>query len=557
MIPSGCAVTPLNEPEHRYIPGSAEGKALDDALAAEDVIEIPTVIGGRKIFSDVVEEIRAPHNRAKLLARVHKPSAKDVERAIASSLSAAAEWANMSVGSRAAIFLKAAELVATKYRVALNAATMLGQSKTLDQAEPDSACELIDFLRFNAFNARRIHADHPASTRNAINRADWRPLEGFVYAISPFNFTAIGANLSTAPAVMGNVVLWKPSPKSVLSNYRFFEVLEEAGLPHGVINFIPGDASLVTEVVLASEHLAGLHFTGSSAVFRDLWSEIGQRIRQYRAFPRLVGETGGKGFVLAHSSADGDSLVAALVRGAFEYQGQKCSAASRAYVPRSLWPRVREQLQSQLRSLQMGDVADPQTFMGAVIDKASYERLAGRLASAHGDNEVRVVFGGKYWDQPGYFVESTVLEVSNPRHHLMSDELFGPILAVYVYDDASWDDVLDLIDGTSTYALTGSIFAADRRALDVAERALVNAAGNLYVNDKPTGAVIGQQPFGGTRGSGTNDKAGSWMNLLRWTTPRIVKDNYARVAYPECYRTTLGEKAPTESQHESLMFAMP
>lgn len=523
---------PLNEPEHAYAASSPERAALERALRANEIVEIPSVIGGERIRSGMIEEVRAPHDHGRVLARVHKPSANHVQRAITCALEASAQWARMPLHARASIFLKAADLVANKHRETLNATTMLGQSKTLDQAEPDSACELIDFLRFNVYNAQRLHAEQPLSVGSATNRADWRPLEGFVYAISPFNFTAIGANLCAAPALMGNVVLWKPSPKSVLSNYRFLEVLEEAGLPPGVINFIPGDAAAVTEIALSSEHFAGLHFTGSSTVFRDLWSSAGQRVGRYRTFPRLVGEAGGKGFVLAHASADVDSLASALVRGAFEYQGQKCSAASRAYLPKSLWTSVRERMVEQLRQLRTGDVADFDTFVGAVIDRASYNRLEARLRAARADSAVRVVAGGSCHDDTGYFVDPTILEVSDPRHALMSDELFGPILAVYVYDDATWPDLMPLVDTTSQYALTGSIFAADRRALALAESALVNAAGNLYVNDKPTGAIIGQQPFGGMRGSGTNDKAGSWMNLLRWTSPRIVKDHYARVDPP-------------------------
>lgn len=536
MAPAVIATPPANEPEHHFVPGSAEGDAIDAALASRDVIDIPAVINGERIESDSVEEVRAPHDRQRVLARVHKPSAKAIERAIAGSLAAASDWARMPLADRAAIFLKAADLVATRYRVALNAATMLGQSKTLDQAEPDSACELIDFLRFNTFNAGRIHAEEPASTATAANRFDWRPLEGFVYAISPFNFTAIGANLSTAPALMGNVVLWKPSPKSVLSNYLFFRVLEEAGLPPGVINFVPGDAPLVTEIALRSVHFAGLHFTGSSAVFKELWGSIGQRVAQYRALPRLVGETGGKGFVLVHASADMDSVAAALIRGAFEYQGQKCSAASRAYLPRSAWSKLRERLIGQMAALTTGDVADASTFMGAVIDSSSHDRLAQRLSDARKDDKVRVVQGGKCWSDPGYFVEPTVLEVADPHHALMRDELFGPILTVYVYDDDRWEETFALVDGASPYALTGAIFAADQRVLSASASALINAAGNLYLNDKPTGAVIGQQPFGGNRSSGTNDKAGSWMNLLRWTSPRTVKDHFGTVAPIAPYR---------------------
>lgn len=531
MNVSSCCLgsPPENEAVCLFAPGSPQRDALDKALTADTVVEIPAVIGGKAIFSGDIEEIRAPHNHGRLLARLHRPTRIDVERAVDNSLAAAREWAEMPFRSRAAIFLKAADLVARDHRVALNAATMLGQSKTLIEAEPDSACELIDFLRFNVDSAQRIYAQQPPSTSLALNRAEWRPLEGLVYSVSPFNFTAIGANLSTGPALMGNVVLWKPSPRSVLSNYRFFQVLEQAGLPPGVINFVPGEATMVSEVALTSQHLAGVHFTGSSPVFKGLWGAIGADVGRYRAFPRLVGETGGKGFVLAHPSADVDSFISALARSAFEYQGQKCSAASRAYVPRSLWVMVRASLQQRLRELKLGDVADPATSIGAVIDRASHDRLAARLKQASSDPSVTLVCGGSYWAEPGYFVEPTVLEVSDPRHALMTDELFGPILTCYVYADDAWTDTLAMIDGTSAYALTGSIFCTDRRALAEAEATLVNAAGNLYVNDKPTGAVVGQQPFGGGRASGTNDKAGSWMNLLRWTSPRIVKENFAGV----------------------------
>lgn len=536
MTPLSVNSPPTNEPEHHFVPGTTEGDALDAALHSHEVIDIPAVINGERVESDTIEEVRAPHDRHRLLARVHKPSRQAIQRAIAGSLAVATEWARMPLADRAAIFLRAADLIATRRRVALNAATMLGQSKTLDQAEPDAACELVDFLRFNEYHARRIHAEHPLSTASARNRIDWRPLEGFVYAISPFNFTAIGANLSTAPALMGNVVLWKPSPKSALANYHFFRALEQAGLPPGVINFIPGDAQLVTELAIRSEYLAGIHFTGSSAVFKNLWGTIGASAVRYRALPRLVGETGGKGFVLVHPSAEMDSVVAALIRGAFEYQGQKCSAASRAYVPRSVWPKLRERLTGEMSALKTGDIADSDTFMGAVIDKGSHDRLAQRLSDARKDDNVRVVAGGRYWSDPGWFVEPTLLEVTDPHHALMTDELFGPILTVYVYDDSRWEETFSLIDGTSQYALTGSIFAVDRRALRAAEQALVNAAGNLYLNDKPTGAVIGQQPFGGTRGSGTNDKAGSWVNLMRWTSARTVKDNFTAVAPLTPYR---------------------
>lgn len=517
---------PSNEPEMNFGAGTDAAQQLAAALTQREVIDVPAVIGGKRFYSDVVDEVRAPHDHQRVIARIHRPSEAQISEAIANSLGVARDWARLPFASRATILHRAADIVASRLRIKINAATMLGQSKTIDQAEPDSACELIDFLRFNAYNAQRIYEEQPLSVPTAANRADWRPLEGFVYAVSPFNFTAIGANLTTAPALMGNVVLWKPSEKSALANFIFYEALEEAGLPAGVINFVPGGPELTTRVALSSPHLAGIHFTGSSAVFQSLWKQVGTNIESYRSMPRLVGETGGKDFVLAHPSADVDALAIALIRGAFEYQGQKCSAASRAYIPSSLWPRVRAQLQERIGVLTVGDVADPKTFMGAVISKASFDKLDRRIAEARDDSQVTLIAGGRTWSEPGYFVEPTVLEVSNPRHPLMQDELFGPVLTVFVYDDRAWSDTLRLIDETSPYALTGSIFCNDRFALQAAEDALANAAGNLYINDKPTGAMIGQQPFGGMRGSGTNDKAGSWMNLMRWTSPRVVKETY-------------------------------
>lgn len=517
---------PTNEPEMPFGAGSDAAKKLGEELSRRDVVDIPAVVGGKRLYSKDVEEVRAPHDHQRVIARIHRPSEAQIRDAVASARSVARDWADLPFASRAAVMLRAADIVASRLRIKINAATMLGQSKTIDQADPDSACELVDFLRFNVHNAQRIYDEQPLSVSTAANRADWRPLEGFVYAVSPFNFTAIGANLSTAPALMGNTVLWKPSEKSALANFIFYEALEEAGLPAGVINFVPGDAEMTTRIALSSSELAGINFTGSSAVFQSLWKTVGTNVGSYRSIPRLVGETGGKDFVLAHPTADVDALAIALIRGAFEYQGQKCSAASRTYIPKSIWPQVREQLQARIGVLKVGDVADPQTFMGAVVSKASYDKLERRLAAAREDSAVKFVVGGKTWSEPGYFVEPTVLEVSDPRHALMLDELFGPVLAVFVYDDNAWLDTLRLIDETSPYALTGSIFANDRFALQAAESALVNAAGNLYINDKPTGAVIGQQPFGGMRASGTNDKAGSWMNLLRWTSPRVVKETY-------------------------------
>ncbi|WP_374331061.1 L-glutamate gamma-semialdehyde dehydrogenase [Aestuariivirga sp.] len=517
---------PTNEPEWAYRPGTPEQKQLAGALAHHAVVDIPTVIGGKEYFSGDTLEVRSPHDKGRVVARIHRPSAAQHREAIANAVASAADWARLPFQSRAAVMLRAAEIVGSEFRTRINAATMLGQSKTIDQADPDAACELIDFLRFNVFYAQKLFREHPVSTAAAANRIDWRPLEGFVYAVSPFNFTAIGANLSTAPALMGNGVVWKPSEKSALANYIFYQALQKAGLPAGVINFVPADAAALTEVALASPDLAGVHYTGSTAVFRSIWAGVGANMQNYRSFPRLVGETGGKGYVLAHPSADVEVLAIALIRAAFEFQGQKCSAASRAYVPKSLWPALSRRIRERLGELQVGDVADPGTFMGAVIDQASFNRLSARLGAAQSDPEVKIIAGGTAADAVGYFVQPTVLEVSNPRHALMNDELFGPIVTVYPYDDAQWAEMFALIDQTSPYALTGSVFSPDPVALHEASQALVNSAGNLYLNDKPTGAVIGQQPFGGMRGSGTNDKAGSWLNMLRWTSPRTVKETY-------------------------------
>ena len=517
---------PLNEPEFAYHADGAGRAELDRHLASTDVVEIPAVVGGRRVWSDDIEEVRAPHDRQRLLARIHRPAEADVQAAIASSLKVQRDWAALPFEKRAPVFLRAAEIIAHQQRHRITAETMLGQSKTVDQAEPDAAGELIDFMRFNVFEAQKIHAQQPLTVASAMNRTDWRPLEGFVYAVSPFNFTAIGANLCCGPALMGNVCLWKPSQKSALANWRFFEALEQAGLPPGVINFLPADPAMATRVALQSRDFAGLHFTGSSQVFRALWRQIGENAENYRGLPRIVGETGGKDFVLAHPSADADAVTVALVRGAFEYQGQKCSAASRAYIPKSLWPAVKRSLQEQLPELRVGDVARRDTFMGAVIDGASHGRLARRIEHAREDSQAIIVTGGKTWAEPGWFVEPTVIEVADPRHALMRDELFGPVLTVFVYEDSAWDDTLGLVDSTSDYALTGSVFCTDRFALLQAETALAHAAGNLYINTKPTGAVVGQQPFGGGRGSGTNDKAGSWMNLLRWISPRVIKESY-------------------------------
>lgn len=518
---------PMNEPELKYEADSQEWNQLTAHLSRTEVVDIPTIIGGKEIYSNDVEEIRAPHDHQRVIARLHKPTESQVVEAIDNLKESAEDWARMSFPDRAAIMHRAAAIISDRKRHEINAATMLGQSKTIAEAEPDSACELIDFLRFNTYNASYIQEYQPISTRAAQNRIDWRPLEGFVYAVSPFNFTAIGANLSCAPALMGNVVLWKPSNKSALANYLFYQALVEAGLPEGVINFVPGDPVMTTKAVMNSADFAGLHFTGSSDVFRSLWGQAGVNVNKYRTFPRLVGETGGKDFVLAHSSANPSELAVALVAGAFGYQGQKCSAASRAYIPESLWPQVAEQIRALLSEVKVADVAQRDTYMGAVIDKASYDKVTGYIQDAKENRKVKVISGGKYWDDPGYFIEPTVFQVEDPNDILMKQELFGPVLSVYVYKESEWDRLLTLIDGTSDYALTGSIFSSDRAALLNAQDVLINAAGNLYLNDKPTGAVVGQHPFGGGRASGTNDKAGSWMNLLRWTSPRVVKETYS------------------------------
>jgi 1-pyrroline-5-carboxylate dehydrogenase len=461
-----------------------------------------------------------------VLARVHQADGRAIDSAIAAAVEAQRDWARWPFEDRASVFLKAADLLAGSWRARINAATMLGQSKTAFQAEIDSACELIDFLRFNVHFAERIYREQPESGPGMWNRLDHRPLEGFVYAITPFNFTAIGGNLPTAPALMGNTVVWKPAASATLSNWHVFELLREAGLPDGVINFVPGPAAAISDAVLASEHLAGIHFTGSTPVFQSLWQTVGSNLAKYRGYPRLVGETGGKDFVLAHPSADAEALAVALVRGAYEYQGQKCSAASRAYIPKSLWPKVRDRMTAMMETIRMGDVADFRNFMGAVIDQKAYTKITGYLKAAKKDAGVTVIAGGGARDAEGWFIEPTLIQAEDPGYRLMCEEIFGPVLTVHVYPDRKWADTLALVDGTSPYALTGAVFAQDRAAVAEASAALRHAAGNFYVNDKPTGAVVGQQPFGGARASGTNDKAGSILNLLRWVSPRSIKETF-------------------------------
>jgi 1-pyrroline-5-carboxylate dehydrogenase len=459
-----------------------------------------------------------------VLARAPQADRATMTAAVKAAVEAQRDWAGLRFEDRAAVFLRAAELLATTHRQLINAATMLGQSKTAYQAEIDSACELIDFLRFNVHYAERIYREQPESSPGVWNRMDHRPLEGFVYAITPFNFTAIGGNLPTAPALMGNAVIWKPAATALLSNWHFFKLLEQAGLPPGVINFLPGNSIEVSELLLAERQLAGIHFTGSTPVFQSLWRSVAENLERYAGYPRIVGETGGKDFILAHPSADTDALAVAIVRGAYEYQGQKCSAASRAYIPDTLWPAVRDRVVAMIQDIRVGDVADFRNFMGAVIDRRAFTRLRDHLEAAKRDSGVKLLAGGGTDDSVGYFVQPTLLQVQDPAYRLMCEELFGPVLAVYVYPEAQWKETLTLVDQTSPYALTGAVFARDRQAIAEAEQRLRHAAGNYYINDKPTGAVVGQQPFGGSRASGTNDKAGSILNLLRWVSPRSIKE---------------------------------
>ena len=520
--------TPENEPVRAYAPGSPEKASLKTRLAAmlDERIEIPLVIGGREIRTGRVATAVCPHDHQHVLADFHQAGSAEVEQAIAASQQAWKSWSEMAWEDRAAVFLKAADLLAGPWRDTVNAATMLNQSKTVYQAEIDSACELIDFWRFNIHYMRQLYTEQPGSVSGLWDTLEYRALEGFVFAVAPFNFTSISGNLPTAPAIMGNVALWKPASTSVLSSYYLMRLLEAAGLPAGVINFVPGPGAAVGEPVLASPHFAGIHFTGSTGTFQGMWQTIGNNVRSYRSYPRIVGETGGKDFVFAHPSADVAALITALVRGSFEYQGQKCSAASRAYIPKSLWPRVSAGLTEQIDSIAMGTPLDFRNFMAAVIDSRAFAKQAAAIERAERSSKAEVLCGGGCDDSLGYFVEPTVIVTSDPLYETMREELFGPILTIFVYDDEELDRALELCDTTSPYALTGAIFADDRKAVVHLSKALRHAAGNFYVNDKPTGAVVGQQPFGGGRASGTNDKAGSIFNLLRWTSQRTIKETF-------------------------------
>ena len=525
---------PINEPIDSYAPGSSSRDAIAKRLEGMlgETVDVPLIIGGKEVRTGSTVPLVCPHDHKHELGAVHQGGEPEVEAAVKASAEAWHDWSHMPFQARAAILLKAADLLAGPWRDTLNAATMLNQSKTVFQAEIDSACELIDFWRYNPYYAQAMHADQPISSEGVWNYVEYRPLEGFVFAVTPFNFTSIAGNLPTAPALMGNTVLWKPATTSVLSGYYIMKLLEEAGMPPGVINFVPGRGATIGDPAIANPALAGIHFTGSTPVFQGMWRSVGENIARYASYPRIVGETGGKDFVFAHPSADSDALSVALFRGAFEYQGQKCSAASRAYIPKSLWPGVRDALQDMVSGVAQGSPVDFSNFMAAVIDKSSFTKLAGAIETGRGSG-YELVAGGGADDSVGYFIEPTVVRSDDPRSRLMTEELFGPLLTIFVYDDKELDATLDLCDSTSAYALTGAIFSQDRAAIVSMTDRLRHAAGNFYINDKPTGAVVGQQPFGGSRASGTNDKAGSMLNLQRWTSQRSIKENFVP---PKDYR---------------------
>ncbi len=519
---------PSNEPVLTYAPGTDERAELKAELAAQasQVIDIPLIIGGEEIRTGNTFDVVMPHAHGHVLARAHGAGPEEVERAVAAALDAHADWSTTRWEDRAAIFLRAAELLAGPWRQKLNAATMLGQSKTAFQAEIDAACETIDFFRIGVHFAQQIYSMQPMSDKGVWNRSEYRSLEGFVYAVTPFNFTAIGANLCGTPAMMGNTVVWKPGHTAILSNYYVMRLFEEAGLPAGVINFVPGDAAQITNDLLSRPEFAGVHFTGSTRVFNTFWKTIGESMDTYRGYPRIVGETGGKDFIVAHSSADPATVKTAIVRGAFEYQGQKCSAASRAYIPASMWAELEGPLVEETAALTMGDPSDFTNFLCAVIDQRAFDKIRGYIEGAQASDDADVIVGGGCDDSEGWFIQPTIILAKSPDYTSMCDEIFGPVITIYVYDDADWSETLKLVDSTSPYALTGAVLAKDRRAIREATEALRHAAGNFYINDKPTGAVVGQQPFGGARASGTNDKAGSMLNLLRWVSARTIKETF-------------------------------
>ncbi|MEI6575825.1 MAG: L-glutamate gamma-semialdehyde dehydrogenase [Bacteroidota bacterium] len=518
---------PLNEPIQSYAPGCVERKALVAELEklSKGTIEIPCIINGKEVFTGVTEKIVMPHDHGHVLAIAHKATEREVWMAIEAANHAHKAWAETPWVDRLSITLKIAELIAKKYRPLINASTMLGQSKNVFQAEIDAVCETVDFLRFNAYFMSDIYNAQPHSEPGILNRIEYRPLEGFVFAISPFNFTSISANLSLAPALMGNTVIWKPSSTSLFSNYFLMQIFQEAGLPDGVINFLPGDGPEIGELVIPHRDLGAIHFTGSNRSFNRIWQTIGKNLESYKSYPRIVGETGGKDFVMVHPTAGVNEVATALVRGAFEYQGQKCSAASRAYLPESLWPAIQSKMAEMIQEIKMGPPTDFGNFMNAVIDEKAFDRIMGYIEKAHNASDAKIIFGGTGDKSIGYFVEPTVILTTNPHFSTMEEEIFGPVLSIFVYKDKDFEDTLYLIDQTSPYALTGAVFARDRSVLNKADEILKYAAGNFYFNDKPTGAVVGQQPFGGSRQSGTNDKAGSQLNLFRWVSPRTIKEN--------------------------------
>ena len=518
---------PVNEPVKTYAPGNPERVELKARLAsmAAERIEIPVVIGGKEFRSGKIAQAVMPHDHSHVMADWHMATPEMVQQAVVASAEARREWSSWSWGDRAAVFLKAAELLTTTHRQTLNAATMLGQSKTAFQAEIDAACELIDFWRFNPYYAEQLYDQQPISDHTMWNQLDYRGLEGFVYAVTPFNFTSIAGNLPTAPALMGNSVIWKPAATAIVSAWYIFKLLEEAGLPPGVINFVPGDAVMVSDALLSHRDLAGVHFTGSTNVFNSMWKTIGANMSSFRSYPRIVGETGGKDFIVAHASADVDALAVAIARGGFEFQGQKCSAASRVYIPESIWPQVKERVVGIMQQLRMGDPTDFRNFMGAVIDNRAFKKISDYVE--HGRANASIVHGGVAKGDTGYFIEPTLIETRDPSYKLLCEEIFGPVVTVHVYRDSEYEEMLRTVDRTSPYALTGAIFSQDRSAVRTAMNLLRDSAGNFYINDKPTGAVVGQQPFGGARGSGTNDKAGSQLNLVRWVSARSVKETFA------------------------------
>ncbi|MCX6241572.1 MAG: L-glutamate gamma-semialdehyde dehydrogenase [Bacteroidetes bacterium] len=517
---------PENEHTLNYAPGCRERKMLNEELdrMSSEILDIPLLIGGKEVRTGKTGRVIMPHDHQHVLANFHMAGEKEVQMAIEAALKAHKEWESVSWVERVSISLKAAELISTKYRQLINAATMLGQGKSVFQAEIDSSCESIDFLKFNAYFTTEIYKEQPHSQKGIINRIEYRPLEGFVFTVTPFNFTAIASNLNMAPVVMGNTTVWKPSSTSILSNYILMKIFREAGLPDGVINFIPGSGSLIGKAALGHRSLAGIHFTGSTGVFNGIWKSVADNMSGYRSYPRIVGETGGKDFIFVHPSSDPQEVAVAIVRGAFEYQGQKCSAASRSYIPASLWPDIKTRIGEMLSTVTVGDVREFSHFMNAVIDEASFDNIMGYIEYAKKSDDAEIVYGGTGDKSKGYFVQPTVIRTKNPHFKSMEEEIFGPVMTVYVYSDNNFEDTLRICDQTSLYALTGSVFSKDREALNTACRILRYAAGNFYFNDKPSGAVVGQQPFGGARGSGTNDKSGSHLNLLRWTSPRTIKE---------------------------------